>query len=64
MLSHLLTTKNVFDSFKLAVIVGTVLCLINDSYFDGDILRLFLNYLVPFLVSLYSRVDVFLKNKE
>jgi len=41
---------------KTSLVVGTVLCLINKSYTAGNWIGISLNYLVPFLVALYSRV--------
>lgn len=41
---------------KVSLLVGTVLCLINQSFANGDAGRVALNYLVPFLVSGYSRL--------
>jgi hypothetical protein len=41
---------------KVSLVVGTVLCLINGSYLSGNVGRIALNYLVPFLVSGYSRL--------
>jgi hypothetical protein len=41
---------------KTALVVGTVLCLINKSFTAGNWVGISLNYLVPFLVALYSRV--------
>lgn len=59
---NLMTKDQFFDSFKIAIVVGSVLSIINqfDSimYWDfthTDVLRIFLNYLVPFCVASISR---------
>jgi len=49
----------VFNSLKIALVVGTILILVNqgESIFNGETiswLNLFLNYLVPYLVASYS----------
>lgn len=41
---------------KVALVVGTALCLINGTFASGDVFRTALNYLVPLLVSAYSRL--------
>lgn len=53
------------DATKIALIVGTALCIINqmDVIIEGDlepkdILRICLNYLVPFLVASYSKFQM------
>lgn len=43
---------------KVALVVGTVLCLINGTYRDGSLARVALNYLVPFVVATYSRLSL------
>lgn len=40
---------------KTALVVGTVLCLVNGTFGQRDYLRLALNYLVPLSVASYSR---------
>lgn len=40
---------------RVSLVVGTVLCLINGTYTAGKPSKIALNYLVPFLVSAYSR---------
>ncbi len=39
----------------VSAVVGTILCLINGSYFQPEVWRVALNYCVPFCVSFYSR---------
>lgn len=41
---------------KTALVVGTILCLINKSFVTSNLFGISMNYLVPFLVALYSRV--------
>ncbi len=42
----------------VSAVVGTVLCLINGSYFQPELWRVALNYCVPFCVSFYSRCSL------
>lgn len=42
-------------SAKTALVVGTLLCVINGSFSGAEVHRVALNYLVPFLVATYSR---------
>lgn len=41
---------------KTSLVVGTILCLINKSFVSNNLFGISMNYLVPFLVALYSRV--------
>ncbi|MBI3811743.1 MAG: hypothetical protein HY283_06020 [Nitrospirae bacterium] len=41
---------------KTSLVVGTILCLINRSFTVWNWIGISLNYLVPFLVALYSRL--------
>lgn len=41
---------------KTSLVVGTILCLINKSFVANNLFGISMNYLVPFLVALYSRV--------
>lgn len=57
-----MTSEQVFDSIKIAVVVGSILSLINQydaltawDFTNKDVLRIFLNYLVPFCVASISR---------
>ncbi|WP_436514501.1 nitrate/nitrite transporter NrtS [Ekhidna sp. To15] len=57
-----MTSEQVFDSIKIAIVVGSILSLINQydvliswDLSNKDILRIFLNYLVPFSVASISR---------
>lgn len=47
--------QNLVPPAKVSLVVGTILCLINRTYSTGSPLQIGLNYLVPFLVSSYSR---------
>ncbi|MEO9482934.1 MAG: nitrate/nitrite transporter NrtS [Ekhidna sp.] len=65
-----MTLEQVFDSIKIAIVVGTLLSLINqyDSLMawnlsNKDVLRIFLNYLVPFCVASISR-SMHIKKEE
>ncbi len=46
------------DPAKVALFVGTTLCLINHTFTSGSPSRIALNYVVPFLVSSYSRFSL------
>lgn len=55
-------------ALKIAVIVGTILCLINhapamvsDKFGAGNLLQMMLTYLVPYCVSTYSSVKMIRK---
>ena len=50
--------RQVWEPAKVAAVVGTALCLVNDTYADGNARRIALNYVVPFLVSMYSRASL------
>ena len=57
-----MTSEQVFDSIKIAIVVGSILSLINQydalvawDFTNKDVLRIFLNYLVPFCVASISR---------
>ena len=57
-----MTKEQVFDSFKIAIVVGSILSIINQydalmswNLSSKDALRIFLNYLVPFCVASISR---------
>ncbi len=56
MTSPLSNRRHCYKALKLSLVVGTALCLVNNSYFSGELWRIFLNYFVPFMVSLYFRV--------
>lgn len=43
---------------KTSLVVGTVLSLVNHTFTDGSPARIAMNYLVPFLVSSYSRYSL------
>lgn len=43
---------------KVAIFVGTILCLVNQTFTSGSALHIALNYLVPFIVSTYSRLSL------
>ncbi|MBI4757162.1 MAG: hypothetical protein HY778_17455 [Betaproteobacteria bacterium] len=47
--------KELVKPAQVAIVVGTTLCLINGSFGSEDYTRIALNFLVPFLVSAYSR---------
>lgn len=49
---------------KTALVVGTILCLINKSYAANNLVGISMNYLVPFLVALYSRVSYVNQTKK
>jgi len=42
----------------VSAVVGTILCLINGSYFQPETWRVALNYCVPFCVAFYSRCSL------
>lgn len=46
---------------KIALVVGTTLCFVNGTFASGSVSRIALNYLVPFLVSSYSRITLLRK---
>lgn len=50
--------KDLAKPARVALVVGTALCLINGSFGSEDHLRIALNFLVPFLVSAYSRFSL------
>ncbi|NQZ77089.1 MAG: nitrate/nitrite transporter NrtS [Ekhidna sp.] len=57
-----MTLGNTVDSLKIAIVVGTILSIINQydvliswDFTLKDHLRIFLNYLVPFCVATLSR---------
>lgn len=57
-----MTLEQVFDSIKIAIVVGSILSIINqyDSLItwnltNKDVLRISLNYIVPFSVASISR---------
>lgn len=54
--------RHILKPLKVSMVVGTVLCLINDAYFIGEPLKIGLNYLTPFCVSLYSRLSSLAEN--
>lgn len=63
--------KQVKDSLTTSLVVGTLLIFINHSkaIFDNtftseDLVHWSLNYVVPFFVSLYSRIAALRKVKE
>lgn len=63
-LTQIITQKSIhLRAIKIALIVGTLLCLINqgDTIITGDIQhihwpKILLTYLVPYAVSLYSTI--------
>lgn len=52
-----LLPRDLIKPMQVSAVVGTVLCLINHTYVSGTLLNIGLNYLVPFCVSLYSRLS-------
>lgn len=57
-----MTKDQFFDSLKIAIVVGSILSIINQfdsimewDFTNKDVLRIFLNYLVPFCVASISR---------
>lgn len=57
-----------FEAFKIALVVGTVLCLINQmpafmnkEMSPGNVWQIGLTYLVPYCVATYSSVKVMRK---
>ncbi len=57
-----MTLEQVYDSLKIAIIVGSILSVINQydaliswNLAAKDVFRIFLNYLVPFCVASVSR---------
>jgi hypothetical protein len=53
--------RQLVDPAKIALVVGTVLCLVNGTYTSGVPSKIALNYLVPFIVSSYSRMSLIRK---
>lgn len=58
------------DAFKIAVVVGSFLCLINQyecllnwDFSLGVLMKLIMNFLTPFSVSVYSKIQ-FLKQSD
>ncbi|MEM9324410.1 MAG: nitrate/nitrite transporter NrtS [Bacteroidota bacterium] len=58
--------NNLIGTIKIAIVVGSILCLINQSHLlldasmtPSDYVRLFLNYMVPFSVATYSKMQLF-----
>ncbi|MGH1487661.1 MAG: nitrate/nitrite transporter NrtS [Cellvibrionaceae bacterium] len=63
MIAHLKHPAIHIRAFKVALVVGTLLCLINhgDNIFNGamkssDWIKLLMTYFVPYGVSLYSAI--------
>lgn len=57
-----MTLEQVYDSLKIAIVVGSILSIINQydalismNFATKDVLRIILNYLVPFCVASVSR---------
>ncbi len=50
--------RGLLPALKVAVVVGTTLCLVNHTFTSGPWYRVGLNYLVPFAVSTWSRVSL------
>ncbi len=57
-----MTLEHVVDSTKIAIVVGSILSIINQydaiaawEFSNKDLVRVFLNYLVPFCVASISR---------
>lgn len=57
-----MTREQVIDSLKISIVVGSILSIINQydaivswSFSNKDLLRIFLNYVVPFCVASVSR---------
>lgn len=48
--------RHLSKPIKTSLVVGTILCLINKSFTASNLFGISMNYLVPFLVALYSRV--------
>lgn len=48
----------------VSAVVGTILCLINGSYFQPETWRIALNYCVPFCVSFYSQCALLAENSR
>ena len=55
----------VLTALKIAAVVGTILCLINQApamvsqqFSGGNVLQMLLTYLVPYCVSTYSSVKM------
>lgn len=57
-------THHLAKLIKTSAVVGAVLCLINKSFAAGNLVGISLNYLVPFLVALYSRVAYVIDDKK
>lgn len=51
----MLPQRSIIPAAKTALFVGTILCVVNDSFGAPEPHRIALNYLVPFLVASYSR---------
>ena len=69
------TKENVYatclDAAKVSLVVGTALSFINQtqyilefSFTNHALLRIFLNFLVPFLVASYARYSLIYKQKK
>lgn len=43
---------------RTALVVGTVLCIVNETFSQGSPARIAMNYVVPFLVASYSRLSL------
>ena len=66
-----LKQSDLIDSFKICLVVGTILSLINQydvifglSFSTKDTLRIVFNYIVPFSVASISRWMYIKKNKS
>ncbi len=60
-----MTKSEFIDAIKIALVVGTVLCTINQldlilskSVSTKDAIRMGMNYMVPFLVASYSKMQM------
>lgn len=63
------TSKPLIGAFKISIAVGTLLNIINqwDLIVTGQRIQIghaFLNYFIPFCVSLYSQVNIQIKSKK
>jgi len=63
--------QGVVDSAKISLVVGTILCVINQwesiaafSFDLGTLIRMALNYIVPFSVASYSKFQVDRQNRK
>jgi hypothetical protein len=63
--------KNIYRALLVALVIGTVLNLINsyDVFMEGqftnrNILRIILTYITPFCVSLYSSIKATMQTNE